>query len=1413
MSTAGLEKKTNKTQSLGSKVYWKKQLDKLTGVSRIPYDLHGVSHDEGQNESPRSQATSQIEASQFAYVWQLAGKSHHTLHLLLMAGWHLMVNKYSGSKDIAVATPGYSADSAAEQGRMLVIRNSLAEAFDVRELLTQIQEAQVSALKNQTLSYEAISQWMQDKGEGNALRNLVDSAIILDNIQDMKSVPADGFSLVVKASQQGDLMDLSFDYDKQKYSAGFIQKLGDIYGRLLVELAKNVNQKLADISLCSEQERDLILNQFNRQPTPFDDGVSVADLVAQSAAKNPNKVALTHDGEQITYAQLEQRATHIAQYLCEHKKLAFEERVGLIMDRSIDCFAAILGIMKAGGAYVPINDELSNERIVTVLDNAQIRIVFSQAKQIKRLNELQWQGKTFDTFICLDTDDVLNVEEAEQSELMSQQLWHYIGENATDDITGGGWFSSYTGDPIPREEMGEYRENTLNKLEPYLGKDKRILEIGCASGITMFSLAPKVGFYMGTDLSEVIIGKNQERVDSENIDNIKLAAMPAHQISEIEEQDFDVIVINSVIQDFHGHNYLRQVIDKAVAKLGNKGIIFVGDVMDQDRKEALIADLTAYKQQHPQKEVQTKLDWSSELFVSQGFFEDLAQINSAICKVENADKSYTIENELTKFRYDTFIHVDKGQANKPAKPRNKYQDDLSVLKAYNNDDFVSPYKDKFDGNNLAYVIFTSGSTGVPKGAMIEHRGLVNHAQAKIHDMEMNQDSVVAQNASLYFDISVWQYFSALSLGASVHIYGNELILDPEAFLKKVIDDKISILEVVPSYLSVLLDVIGQKQLSFEVLRFLIVTGEIVKPQLVNAWLETFADIPVVNAYGPTEASDDITHHIMSSVVTSDRVSIGRPLHNMSVTIVDDNMNLCPVGVKGEICVAGVGVGRGYLNDPEKTTNVFLDATDKHPRTYKTGDIGAWMDDGTIDFFGRNDQQIKVRGFRVELGDIESAIRRHPAIKEVAVVANEGPNGHQLSACFVTQEDYQNGKDADALPDQIKRFVQYELPDYMVPSHMHLLDAMPLTANGKIDRKQLAKVSVKQRADKVEPEGELEIQIRQIWAETLDMDPQDIGVTDDFFEIGGNSISVLKIANQIGARTGINVSMGDMFLKKNIRELSSELQQETIMDDMRCIIKLNDCDKPAKAFFVHTADGTVYSYRNVAKLMNDTHSVYGVQARGLVDNSVLPSNHYELIGEYLNEILKIQPEGPYIIGGHCMGAYISYELVRLLEDMGKEVLSLVILDVPVVMHEAKIKLLRAKRKLQKPGSWAVKLAVKKDQYIHYAKDENIVRSQRDKDDNMDFREWKARIDENINQLVNYDYSSKVLIRSHITVVSAKEFIYARKTKEDWQKMTLGDVTYTEISGDHDSMFYPPNVAELHKALWLEKSDEKANNKDQ
>ncbi|MBP7653807.1 amino acid adenylation domain-containing protein, partial [Candidatus Dependentiae bacterium] len=467
---------------------------------------------------------------------------------------------------------------------------------------------------------------------------------------------------------------------------------------------------------------------------------------------------------------------------------------------------------------------------------------------------------------------------------------------------------------------------------------------------------------------------------------------------------------------------------------------------------------------------------------------------------------------------------------------------------------------KIFNDNLAYIIYTSGSTGQPKGVMIEQKGMINHLFAKINSLKLTSDSIVAVNAAYHFDISVWQFLANLLVGGRIVIYSKNVILNIEKFINKIVEDKISILEVVPAYLTEMLVFFNEKQIQLNSLKYLIVTGESLKQNLVKLWFEKYPEILMVNAYGPTEASDDITHFFIDKSFNMDRIPVGKPVSNLKIYIVDKNMKLCPVGVQGEIVVSGVGVGRGYINNKEKTEEVFIKdciLSETGNRMYKTGDIGRWLPDGNIEFLGRIDEQEKIRGFRIELGEIETAISKHPAIKENVVIAKKlkGENENKELIAYYTLKinglaDNENSDDSENLRisksenfklgiSEIREFLEKFLPEYMIPSYFVELERMPLNQNGKIDKKKLPLLSeedlVAGRKYK-EPETQIEKKLAEIWNEVLMLTK--VSVLDNFFELGGQSIKAIQVVSRIQKSINAGIGIKEIFQYPTIKELAN-----------------------------------------------------------------------------------------------------------------------------------------------------------------------------------------------------------------------------------------------------------------------------------
>src|SRR6266705_3747022 len=402
-------------------------------------------------------------------------------------------------------------------------------------------------------------------------------------------------------------------------------------------------------------------------------------------------------------------------------------------------------------------------------------------------------------------------------------------------------------------------------------------------------------------------------------------------------------------------------------------------------------------------------------------------------------------------------------------------------------------------DQLAYIYFTSGSTGEPKGAMCEHLGFLNHLLAKIDDLNIVEGTVVAQTAPQCFDISLWQLISALLVGGRTLIVEQETILDAQRFLDTMGAGRVNVVQVVPSYLEVLVTNLAQRPRELGALRYVVATGEALKKELVERWFAALPRIKLVNAYGLTETSDDTNHEVMDRPPEGERVPLGRPIHNVRIDVVDEQLSPVALGEAGEIVFSGVCVGRGYINDPERTRSAFL--PDPHRpggRLYRSGDYGRWLPDGKLEFLGRRDSQVKISGFRIEIGEIESALVRLPGVHDGAVVVSN----KQLIAFYSGAEPL----DANALRKRLGE----KLPAYMVPAAFHWRDTLPLTDNGKTDRKALAAALEGAEHNGESPNTATEGRLAAAWSDVLGIARDQIGRRDNFFGLGGTSLSALKL---------------------------------------------------------------------------------------------------------------------------------------------------------------------------------------------------------------------------------------------------------------------------------------------------------------
>ncbi|OYU04460.1 MAG: non-ribosomal peptide synthetase [Pseudomonas sp. PGPPP1] len=437
-------------------------------------------------------------------------------------------------------------------------------------------------------------------------------------------------------------------------------------------------------------------------------------------------------------------------------------------------------------------------------------------------------------------------------------------------------------------------------------------------------------------------------------------------------------------------------------------------------------------------------------------------------------------------------------------------------------------------DNLAYVIYTSGSTGLPKGVMVEQRGMLNNQLSKVPYLDLGPADVIAQTASQSFDISVWQFLAAPLFGARVDIVPNTIAHDPQGLLAHVQAQGITVLESVPSLIQGML---AQDRISLDGLRWMLPTGEAMPPELAHQWLQRYPEIGLVNAYGPAECSDDVAFYRVDLASTRGTyLPIGTPTDNNRLYLLDGALELVPQGAVGELCVAGIGVGRGYVSDPLRTAPVFVPNPFGTPgeRLYRTGDLARRRSDGVLEYVGRIDHQVKIRGYRIELGEIEARLHEQPEVRDGAVGVQEGVNGKHLVGYLVAVDEALNPSER---LDRIKQRLRAELPEYMVPLHWLWLDRLPLNANGKLDRKALPDLDIGQlhSQDYLAPRNELETRLAAIWAEVLKVER--VGVQDNFFELGGHSLLATQIASRVQKTLQRDVPLRAMFECSTVAELA------------------------------------------------------------------------------------------------------------------------------------------------------------------------------------------------------------------------------------------------------------------------------------
>lgn len=566
-------------------------------------------------------------------------------------------------------------------------------------------------------------------------------------------------------------------------------------------------------------------------------------------------------------------------------------------------------------------------------------------------------------------------------------------------------------------------------------------------------------------------------------------------------------------------------------------------------------------------------------------------------------------------------------------------------------------------SNIAYLMYTSGSTGVPKGVEITHLALLNHMLWISQRFDFNQDDIILQKTLLSFDPSIWELFLPFFVGAPIVLAQQGCHVDPEMLIDLINKHKITTIQLVPSILKQLLQ--NKRIRSCSSLRYVFVGGESLRPEIKKLFFEQLK-CRLINLYGPTEATIDITAH---EVTTSDKDLhtniIGRPIHNTSLYVVNYMGNLAKSGEEGELYIGSLSLAQGYHQRPLLTQEHFIInpfEPNRFKLIYKTGDWVRWLATGELEYLGRNNDQVKINGVRIEPKELVLTVLEHSEVSDCFVIKKIDTHGHDYLACYLKPSQILINLAA------IKKNLKSKFPLFMLPKVYIIIHSIPLTVNGKIDINALPEPDFTQTVLEAPNTSEETHEMMLLWQKVLETNQ--ISINDNFFDAGGASLLALKLISLIQDQFKVTLRIRDLYshptlkaqmnlIKKKKQLISNETQTKQSIPNP--IICLQSQGHKTPLFLIHPIGGTIFWFTKLADYLGQQRPIYGIQDPGIdMEQPVLDSIE-EMAKFYLKHIKKVQPQGPYLIGGASFGATVAAQISHHLKQQNETVASLIVLD--------------------------------------------------------------------------------------------------------------------------------------------------------